>query len=1127
MTSFVLRLAVALAGTLAIAPAAHATPGDGVLSILTMGDSYSAGNGAGEYSGAKGCYRSNGNYGSRYAKLLESAPYNQTTRETTVACSGDTTSAVESGRNGRPPQIKALSDDHDLVLLTIAGNDLKFAKIVQYCLIAKTRDGANCGSLLTQAEEALDNGTIRTRLTNVLTAIRDKADPAAQIVLLGYPYLEGDTGYTLRSGHGGNTFIDVGKRLRAIQDEGEAIQADVVSSLAKAGAAQLVFVSTRSMFDGPPIHTLYAKKNNANRWFVQPFVDASIVTKSTWYHPNSTGWQREADLLVKDARVIKRDPQISASSAAQPPVMLVVDISGSMGDDDGQGVTKIDGAKTALLDFVGGAEPSSRMGLWTYPDQSGSGCNSGAKVLPIANVDPAAMGSAIRKLQPDGDTPTAEAMRAAAGEITADNARNGTKGGTLVIVSDGESTCADPCDVAKELAGKGLDLETITVGFNISDAGRKQLQCISGALSGRYLDIHDSDQLGETLNRLARPQLQVSLGTASITAVAGGDYADVPVKITNNGEVEAQDVLGQLYAGSDSQAAPTSGFDVRRPIVHLGNLAPHATIDVTWQVRAGGERAGNSTAFTIQARAANASTAGGAGGRITATGVTTFAQVGRILKGPGAKIAILGDSFSAGEGAGDYDTETNDSKDGCHRTDNTYLIPAAGAGKVELLACSGAKSQAIWTTNERNRTEGAQSDRLAALDGKNGGIRAVVMTMGGNDVDFGPLTASCLIGPRSCAKRVYLNVLPKAGAWLSTDDFVSSRLGPNSSLESSLETVYISVNRALNNADSVKRRGAVAPILVLAYPFLLPYQEPACAPMGYVRSSDPSLIGPNASYLLSADEVAFAADFEAKLNGVVETAIDSARRNDGVPVFFIPATELAFMPRHSLCDAGSAGSSTEPFGRTLGTVIPNPVAFDHETSIAAQLASVGLRTRQQLAHPTATGYKHETYALLRWSVSKDADAAVRFLATAKPAPPPPKVADTWPQSDVVLGPGTQTVQTSTSYPLAANGFDPQSSVQLTIHSAPRLLGSATADGRGNVRTRVAIPPDMPKGRHTIEVTGSARGRLRTVRIRVNVAGPFRPPLQAAIGVGSAVALLLGLLLTALTGRLNAWRARLG
>ncbi|MCA1701608.1 MAG: hypothetical protein LC790_23040, partial [Actinobacteria bacterium] len=89
-----------------------------------------------------------------------------------------------------------------------------------YCLIAQTRDGANCGPLLTKAEKMLSDGTIKDRLTTVLTAIRDKADSAAQIALLGYPYLEGDAGYTLRSGHGAKTFIKVGKRLRKIGDSG-------------------------------------------------------------------------------------------------------------------------------------------------------------------------------------------------------------------------------------------------------------------------------------------------------------------------------------------------------------------------------------------------------------------------------------------------------------------------------------------------------------------------------------------------------------------------------------------------------------------------------------------------------------------------------------------------------------------------------------------------------------------------------------------------------------------------------------------------------------------------------------------------------------------------------------------
>src|SRR5450755_843435 len=61
-----------------------------VLPILVMGDSYSAGNGAGDYFGAKGCWRSPNNYAGVFARALEGAPYDQPTVLDNVACSGDT-----------------------------------------------------------------------------------------------------------------------------------------------------------------------------------------------------------------------------------------------------------------------------------------------------------------------------------------------------------------------------------------------------------------------------------------------------------------------------------------------------------------------------------------------------------------------------------------------------------------------------------------------------------------------------------------------------------------------------------------------------------------------------------------------------------------------------------------------------------------------------------------------------------------------------------------------------------------------------------------------------------------------------------------------------------------------------
>ena len=83
---------------------------------------------------------------------------------------------------------------------------------MKFCLIFASRDGANCGPNLTRAEAAVNNGTLYANIYSVLNSIHRKADPKAKIVLLGYPYLEGNPNYRIRSGHGFNTFIDAGRR---------------------------------------------------------------------------------------------------------------------------------------------------------------------------------------------------------------------------------------------------------------------------------------------------------------------------------------------------------------------------------------------------------------------------------------------------------------------------------------------------------------------------------------------------------------------------------------------------------------------------------------------------------------------------------------------------------------------------------------------------------------------------------------------------------------------------------------------------------------------------------------------------------------------------------------------------
>lgn len=814
------------------------------------------------------------------------------------------------------------------------------------------------------------------------------------------------------------------------------------------------------------------------------------------------------------------------AQTAPPPVMLVTDISGSMDEDDGAGTRKIDGAKLALLDYIGSVEAGTPVGLRTYPDQSGSGCNRGALPIPIGAVDPKLMSATIRKLSPDGDTPTAEAMRAAVADLKA----YGATSGTLVIVSDGESTCADPCKAAKEIAEEGFDLDTLTVGFKISDDGRKELQCISDALEGRYLDIEKSDELRKALDQLGRPQIAVSLdGAQALETTAGGEPVEVTATVRNDGQIAAQDVIAHITFGTAEQAE--TGVDAQRPVLRLGNLEPGVARQVTWRVRASAAAEDRTVPFAVTGRALNASAAGQATGSLRVLGRLTADDAGAILTGPGDRIVILGDSYSAGEGADRYFGGTDSRENGCHRSPDTYLTPLFGEERVENHACSGAVTADVLAPNAKN-PEAAQ---IAQLEGVRGTPRAVVMTIGGNDAGFPGLAASCIVGRSSCTKEIFTGAPLQLTGGESADAFVKRNVGTNRVMEAVTKTLG-SVHRVLNRESLHKRRGGAAPILVPAYPLPVPLQGRSCAAMGAYVVSAGSVR--RTVYLLDAAEIDFAVDFAVRLNGIVQSAVETARREHGVPAFFVPDTERAFQPGHTVCDTGKRGTAREPFARSVDSF--NGGALNRTTLIKLvnPLTSVRERLRidwdvfnrgkQELAHPNVAGYAAETQAILRWSRSRAAVAAVAFLKTVGPVGAAPT---RWTVSDRdlgQLGPNTSVqLQGGTQYQLIQGGFAPGTPVRIDVRSRPRLLGIEQADDRGRIATRVSIPRDLAGGRHRLELIGTGPdGRPRVVRIGFAVDAPFRPPLEAAVGVVSAVVLLIGVLLTWLTGVLGGWRRRL-
>jgi lysophospholipase L1-like esterase len=272
-----------------------------VFPILAMGDSYSAGNGAGNYYGPAGCWRSPNNYADLYARGLEVAPYNQPTSYVTVACSGDTTSSFFSPTNGRPPQLNSVNKKMALIFLTIGGNDVDFAGIVKNCLISAFIDPTRCKALLAKADKLLTNGTIEERISRVLSGIRKRASSQATIVLLGYPYLEGDEDYQINKGTA--DAYNVGKWLRTIENKGDATEQHVVDLLNRRDHTHsFMFVETKRIFAG---HELSADSSNPLRWFVEPLTDSTVASHATWYHPNPIGWREEAHQLLADPRIPK------------------------------------------------------------------------------------------------------------------------------------------------------------------------------------------------------------------------------------------------------------------------------------------------------------------------------------------------------------------------------------------------------------------------------------------------------------------------------------------------------------------------------------------------------------------------------------------------------------------------------------------------------------------------------------------------------------------------------------------------------------------------------------------------------------------------------------------------------
>lgn len=222
---------------------------------------------------------------------------------------------------------------------------------------------------------------------------------------------------------------------------------------------------------------------------------------------------------------------------AAPKVELVLDVSGSMRARDIDGGSRMAAAKQAFNEVLDATPKEVQLGIRTLGanyrgNDRKEGCKDTAQLYPVGPLNRTDAKTAVATLQPTGWTPIGPALLKAA-----DDLNGGTGTHRIVLISDGEDTCQplDPCEVAREIAAKGIGLTIDTLGLVPDARTRDQLSCIADATGGTYTDVRHkeqlSDRVGQLVDRAADPVVTpvATEGAASCEkapALKSGLYTD-------------------------------------------------------------------------------------------------------------------------------------------------------------------------------------------------------------------------------------------------------------------------------------------------------------------------------------------------------------------------------------------------------------------------------------------------------------------------------------------------------------------------------------------------------------------------------------------------------------------------
>lgn len=572
--------------TLINSPASAGVNSSNLIRATLLGDSYSAGNGAGSYYGPKDTYRSHKNWAHNYVNWLndQGAP----TVLTNLAHSGYTTDQVLN------EQVNVMEPNTNLVMFTIGGNDVNFSEIVKQCFTPGMRDAASCKSNVDNAKSSLTS--VKSQTLEILRAIDGRLQGDFQVILVGYPRLSTNTPFTLRSA---GLSYNASAEVRSLSDSAKDTQESLVSEWnASHPKSKVNYIE--GVADGFEGHepSPWDTADNNQRWINELFETegrqgADGITKSSvsfdsnnFYHPNITGHEKIAELIIKKVGVPSfNNPMMGVKGDID--IVFAIDSTGSMKDNVGALKARV---RTVVKQTQKGAS-SYRFALVDYKDHPKFDFqNYLARTDVDFTSDESTLEKGLDSLTYEGGNLGNTNASVYSGVMQAVNMkwRNGVKK-IVVVIGDAPPRDPEPGTgyTAASVAKAAYDVDPVSVyGIDTGQLNSTSFQTLVTSSTGTTANASSPDQVSDLVNKAISSELNkpfawiqgpyvakvgdpVDIDAAASHAVSGSltsyewdfngdgvyDETGTSPRITHTFTEEFSGVIGLRVTQSDGQTA--------------------------------------------------------------------------------------------------------------------------------------------------------------------------------------------------------------------------------------------------------------------------------------------------------------------------------------------------------------------------------------------------------------------------------------------------------------------------------------------------------------------------------------------------------------------------------------------